>query len=190
MKKIPLMISALFLMATTTVNAHGPVRQKIEESITINAPATKVWAIIKNYNDMSWLPAIAKTQAEGGNEVGATRVLTLKVGGTITEELKAYKANKMSYKYKITDISTLKTIQHSGQEEIVPVLPVNNYSAAISVKVKDDKSEVIWKAAFYRGYMNNNPPVELNKETARAAVTKILKAGLENIKALAENNNP
>ena len=186
MKKIPLMISAVFLMAATTANAHGPVRQKMKESIKINAPAEKVWAIIKNYNDMSWIPAVAKTKAEGGNEAGATRVLTLKAGGTITEELKAYKADKMSYKYKITDMSTLKTIQHSGQEEIVPVVPVSNYSSEIKVKGKGDKSEVIWKAAFYRGYMNNNPPVELNEDTAKAAVSEIFKAGLANIKAQAE----
>jgi mxaD protein len=34
--------------------------------------------------------------------------------------------------------------------------------------------------------MNNNPPEEMNEEAANSAVTAILKAGLQNLKALAE----
>jgi mxaD protein len=45
------------------------------------------------------------TDGTGGNEKGATRVLTLTDGGTITEFLKKYDAAKMSYTYKITDMS-------------------------------------------------------------------------------------
>ena len=186
MKKFMLFVSVLLSFFAATAYAHGPVRQKAEEQITINAPAEKVWAIIKNFDDMSWLPAIASTSAEGGNKKGATRVLTLKEGGTITEELKKYDEAKMSYGYKITDISTLKTITHAGVEEKVPVLPVDNYSASIEVEAKGDTSVVSWTAGYYRAYTNNNPPVEMNEETANAAVGGILKAGLANLKALAE----
>ena len=56
MKKIYLSLALLLSLFTTVVNAHGPVRQDTDESITINAPAEKVWSIIKNFNDMSWLP--------------------------------------------------------------------------------------------------------------------------------------
>lgn len=186
MKKITLFLSALFLFVATGAFAHGPVRQKVKQDITINAPAEKVWSIIKNYDDMSWLPAIAGTQGDGGNKKGATRVLTLKDGGTITEELKKYDDKKMTYAYKIKDMSTAKTITHSGQEEAVPVLPVSNYAASIMVKAKGDKSVVIWQAGYYRAYMNNNPPAEMNEEAANNAVNGIFKAGLENLKALAE----
>jgi len=65
------------------------VRQKAEEKVTINAPAAKVWDIIKNYGDMSWHPGIMSTTVKGDNTKGAVRVLTLKDGGTITEELKS-----------------------------------------------------------------------------------------------------
>lgn len=185
MKKILLTASVLFLFASVA-NAHGPVRQKVNEKITINAPADKVWSIIKDYNDMSWLPAVASTEGSDGNKKGAVRVLTLKDGGTITEELKKYNEKKMEYAYKITDMSTAKTITHSGKEENVPVLPVSNYAATITVKAKGDGSQVIWKAGYYRAYMNNNPPAEMNEETANEAVKSIFKAGLENIKKLAE----
>ena len=41
--------------------AHGPTRQKVRESIEINAPPAKVWAAIGNFQDMSWLPPVSKT---------------------------------------------------------------------------------------------------------------------------------
>lgn len=166
--------------------AHGPVRQDTYETITINAPAEKVWGIIKNYGDMSWLPPIKSTTVEGGNEKGATRVLTLQDGGTITEELKKYDDKKMSYSYKITEMSTAKTITHAGVEEKVPVVPVDNYSATITVEAKGESSAVNWKAGYYRAYTNNNPPEEMNEATANAAIKSIFTAGLNNLKALAE----
>jgi carbon monoxide dehydrogenase subunit G len=186
MKKITLVASVLLFFFTAIASAHGPVRQKAEEQITINAPAEKVWAIIKNFDDMSWHPGISKTTAEGGNTKGATRVLTLTEGGTVTEVLKKYDEEKMSYAYKMTDISTEKTIIHAGVEEKVPVLPVDNYSATIEVEAKGDTSVVSWTAGYYRAYTNNNPPAEMNEATANAEVTAILKKGLLNLKALAE----
>lgn len=113
MKKFTLITSVALFLFTAIANAHGPVRQKAEEQITINAPAEKVWALIKDFGDMSWSPSIAGTKAEGGNTKGATRVLTLKEGGTIKEELKKYDETKMSYAYKITEMSTAKTITHA-----------------------------------------------------------------------------
>jgi len=186
MKKLTLLLSLGAFLFTSVASAHGPVRQKLDEEITINAPADKVWNIIKEYKDLSWLPAIKSVAATGGNEKGATRVLTLKNGGTITEELKKYDAEKMSYAYKITDISSAKTITHSGVEEKVPVFPVDNYAASIDVESKNGATVVSWKTGYYRAYMNNNPPAEMNEEAAKTAVTAVLKEGLANLKTLAE----
>ena len=186
MKKLTLLLSLGAFAFTSVASAHGPVRQKLEQEITINAPAEKVWNIIKEYNDLSWLPAIKGVTATGGNEKGASRTLTLKNGGTITEELKKYDAAKMSYAYKITDISTTHTIVHSGVEEKVPVFPVDNYAASIEVEAKNGATVVSWKTGYYRAYMNNNPPAEMNEEAAKTAVTAVLTEGLANLKALAE----
>lgn len=179
MKKISFLAFFLFLFSAVSY-AHGPVRGKMTATVDIEAPAEKVWEIIKNFDDMSWHPGIKVTKATGGNEAGATRELAVD-GGTITEELKSYDAKKMSYKYKITDMSVVKTIQHSGQDENVPVLPVDNYQGIITVKKKGNSAEVTWVATYYRGYMNNNPPEELNEETADAAVTHVLKTGLTSL---------
>lgn len=181
MRKMSIFVSLALLFFTAVASAHGPVRGKMTAAVSVDASAEKVWDIIKNYDDMSWLPVIKSVEADNGNEKGSIRVLTLKEGGTITEEMKAYKADKMSYKYKITEISTAKTIQHAGQDEDVPVLPVENYQATITVKAKGDKSEVTWVATYYRGYVNNNPPEELNEEAADKAVTAVLTSGLTNL---------
>ena len=177
MKKITLIFAALLCFAAA-VNAHGPVRAKQIATVMINAPAADVWAVIKNYDDMSWHPNLSVTSTEGGNKKGATRVLAIKSGGTLTEEMKAYKDDKMSYKYKMTDISSSSTIQHSGKDEEVPVLPVNNYAATLSVKAKGNQAEVSWVATYYRAYLNNNPPPELDEDAADAAVDGALRSGL------------
>lgn len=179
MKKTSLFVSAALLLFAGIVNAHGPVRGKMTATIIIDAPAAKVWEVIKNYDDMSWHPSIKSVKGNGGNEKGATRVLTLSSGGTITEELKSHDDSKMSYKYKITDMSSTGTIKHAGQDEEVPVLPVGNYAAELSVADKGGKAEVEWVATYYRAYVNNNPPAELNEEAADKAVTQVLKTGLE-----------
>jgi mxaD protein len=186
MKKSYLFIPILAFLFVAVANAHGPVRQKVDEEITISAPAAKVWGIIKNYDDMSWLPPVKSTEGKGGNAEGATRVLTLDNGGTVTEELKKYDDAGMTYAYKITAMSAAKTINHAGANVDVPVVPVDNYAANIKVEDKGGSSVVTWKAGFYRAYTNNNPPPEMNEEAANTAINGIFKAGLENLKKLAE----
>lgn len=181
MKKISLLVSLVLIFFTAVATAHGPVRGKMTATVTIDASADDVWNVISNYDDMSWHPAIKSATADNGNKKGSVRVLTLSNGGTITEELKNYKADKMSYKYKITDMSTVKTIQHAGQDEDIPVLPVENYAAKLTVKGKGSKSVVTWIATYYRGYVNNNPPEELNEEAADAAITAVLTGGLTSL---------
>ena len=164
---------ALLAIFPLAVSAHGPSRQKVTETVEINASPEKVWEVIGNFQDMSWHPAIAKTEGAGGNEVDATRVLTLQSGGTISEKLVKYDADGKTYKYEITDVD-------------VKVLPVNNYSSMLSVKGEGDKSTVQWRGAFYRGFMNNDPPPELSDEAAVKAVKGVYRGGLDGLKAKVE----
>lgn len=168
------------VIASTTASAHGPTRQKVKKTVEINAPAAKVWAAIQNFNDLNWHPAVEKTEGKGGNKVDATRHLTLKGGATIDEILYKYSAEKMSYSYRITKVD-------------VKVLPVNNYSSHLTVEAVEGsdgaKSTVTWKGAFYRGYMNNDPPAELNDEAAVKAVTGIYESGLNALKKKLESGS-
>src|SRR3954463_6265318 len=167
-------LTAAFGPASTPAWAHGPTRQKVRESIEINAAPAKVWAAIGNFQDMSWLPPVTKTAGEKGNEIGATRTLTLTGGATVEEELYKYEPDMLSYSYRITKVD-------------VKVLPVTNYSSTLTVSPADGgKSTVEWRGAFYRGYPNNDPPPELNDEAAVKAVTGVYRLGLDALKAKLE----
>lgn len=152
--------------------AHGPTRQKVTETIAIDAPADKVWAIVKDFSALkNWHPAVAESPADKGNEEGSVRQVKLKNGGALIENLEAYDAAKMRYSYRAKDGGAL---------------PVTNYTSTITVKPEGAGSVVEWRGAFYRGYPNNDPPPDQNDEAAVAAVTGVYKAGLANLKALAE----
>ncbi|QOZ34481.1 SRPBCC family protein [Bradyrhizobium sp. CCBAU 53421] len=157
--------------------AHGPTRQKVRESIEIDAPQAKVWAVIGNFQDMSWLAGVAKTEGEKGNEIGATRRLTLAPGITIDEELYKYEPEMMSYSYRITAVD-------------VKVLPVTNYSSTLSVSpAPGGKAKLEWAGAFYRGFPNNDPPPELNDEAAVKAVSELYRGGLAALKKKIESGS-
>lgn len=178
--KIPVLLGlfALSLSFSATVAAHGPTRQKVITEQHIAATPDKVWEIVGNFQDMAWLPPVAKTEGEGGNTPGAKRILTLGSGGQIFEQLEKYDGTAHSMFYRIDQVDP-------------KVLPVTNYSSWISVApAADGGSTVTWKGAFYRGYPNNDPPPEFNDAAAIEAVTGVYKAGLENLKTLVEQANP
>jgi hypothetical protein len=164
---------AVLALFPAAASAHGPTRQKVSEKVEIDAAPDKVWAVIGNFQDMSWHPSVAKVEGNGGNEASATRVLTLKSGGTIAEKLDQFDAANHLYKYEITEVDP-------------KVLPVKNYSSSLSVKGEGGKSTVEWRGAFYRGYMNNDPPPELSDEAAVKGVTGVYRSGLDALKAKVE----
>jgi len=164
-------LAAAAMVAATAVSAHGPTRQKVVETLAVDAPPAAVWAKIKDFNALqTWHPAVEKSETTDGNNVGSVRTLHLKGGGTIVEVLETYADADRKYSYRMKDPG--------------PV-PVNNYTSTISVKDGDNGGSVVeWRGAFYRAYLNNDPPPEQNDEAAVNAITGIYKGGLENLKKL------
>ncbi len=158
-------------------HAHGPSRQKVTKTVTINAPAPKVWQLVADFCAIqTWHPGVAKCAVEGGNAVGAKRTLRIGKpdGPTIVEELQVYDAAAMMYKYRILQTDSA-------------VLPVSTYSGFLTIKDNgDNTSTAEWRSGFYRAYPNNNPPPELSDEAAVKAVSGVYDAGLANLKKLAE----
>lgn len=155
--------------------AHGPSRQKVKLEVRLEATPEEVWAAIGNFYDMNWHPVVAETQGDGSMEIDKSlRVLVLKSDArpapTITEVLAKYKPEKMSYSYRIEEVS-------------IDVLPVTNYASTLTVRDDGGKALVEWKGAFYRGNPLNDPEPQYNDEAAMAAVTGVYQAGLD---ALAE----
>lgn len=166
---------ALCIGTTAPALAHGPTPQKAEEKIAISAPPAKVWEALKSFADVSWNPAITKTEATGGNENGASRTITLKTGNLV-EGLDEYNDKEMSYGYRLST-------------ENLEALPVSFYSATIAVTPAGDGSEVTWIARFYRGDTSNFPPENLNDEAAVNAMTGFLQEGLKGLKAKVEGKS-
>jgi hypothetical protein len=171
-----LAVGLLAALVPFAVFAHGPSRKKEVSTIEINAPADKVWEVIGNYRDMGWHPAIAKTEADPGEykkEV-TKRKLTFKSGAVFTDTLTRYEPEQ-------------RTIAFLTNDEDLKTLPVEGYSSTFSVADDAGKSKVEWKGAFYRGYMNNDPPPELSDEAAVKAVAAFQKEGLEALKTKLES---
>ena len=176
-------VAGLAMGGTSAALAHGPTRQKVKESVTIDAAPDKIWKVMGNFQDMSWVPGIKSTTGTGGNTVDpknddkelAHRTLTLESGGVIEEGLFKYDASEHAYSYRIDKVDT-------------KVLPVNDYSSTISIEAAEGGkgSTVTWKGAFYRGFMNNDPPPYMDDAASKAAVQKIYKAGLDNLKKKVE----
>lgn len=163
---------ALAMPALVTAAIDETIRLK--ESVEINAPADKVWAIVGNYGDMGWHPAIGKTEVTSGkaHEVGATRILSLKDGGgNINEVLTSFDADSKIMKYEITD----------------SVLPVREYGASIKVEsAGEGRSLVTWRTMFKRKDPASPGAAGQDDATAKEVVSGILKSGLENLKKVSE----
>jgi mxaD protein len=174
MKKLTsaLLVSTLFV--SLTVHAAGVL--KVKESVEINAPAAKVWALAGDFGNLgAFHPAVAKTDiVEGTNNVkGAKRILTLQDGGTVNETLTAFSAKKTMMSYIITE----------------SVLPVSDYSATIKViPMGKAKSKVVWNAAFKRADQAATPAEGKDDATATKTITGVFRGGLDNLKKLSETN--
>ena len=158
--------------AALPAEAHGPTRQKVVETIKIAAPASAVWARIKNFDALKdWHPAVQASPADKGNTEGSERTVSLKGGGTLHETLERYDDATMRYSYRAKDGGAL---------------PVTNYTSTISVSGEGNTSTVEWRGAFYRGFPNNDPPPDKNDEAAVKAITGVYQSGLANLKKLVE----
>lgn len=172
MKKTLALLAALLLPFTAA--AHGPTPMKTVETVTIKAPAAKVWALVSDFNGMpKWHPAVKESKVE--EKDGATlRLLTLQDGGTILEQLRSKNDADMQIKYEILE----------------GVIPVSGYTSKITVKdAGNGETTVEWFGRYYRKYVLNPPiPAGEDDESAKKAVDGIYQSGLANLKKVAEGN--
>lgn len=176
MRKTLSALLALMLAAGPAL-AHGPTRQKVAESVVINAPPEKVWAVVQNFHDMSWDPDVASTDGDGENTVNSTRTLHMKSGGELVQVLEAYKPEEHSYSV---------FMPHNDPK----VLPVADFSSQLSVTATDNgMSTVEYRAAGYRGDPNGDPPEALNDASAITAMKAYVLNGLSGLKKKVEGGS-
>jgi carbon monoxide dehydrogenase subunit G len=170
---------ALFATVASTagVFAQAAAPRLHETTMTeIAAPPTKVWAIIQNFSDFTWVPPVKSSTATAGNTVGSVRTLDLG-GPKLLERLKAYDAAGMTYTYAITeDPANIKT------------MPVTSYTSTITVKPSGSGSRVVWVGSFRRADVSPKPAANMDDKTATTAIAGVYNAGLDGLKKKAESN--
>ena len=155
--------------------AAGTGRLHAKETVEIAAPPAKVWTIIHNFPDLTWVPPVKSSTATNGNKPGSVRTLDLG-GPQLKEQLVRYNAANHSYTYRIT-----------ADPANVKVLPVRDYLSTISVKPgANHGSTVVWQGSFNRADPSANPAPEGNDAAAEKAITGVYRAGLDNLKTKAE----
>ena len=173
MNRARLVVMLSMLLVASVGFAKAPVL-KVSKSITIDAPAEKVWQQIKDFSGLNtWHPAVETDKIVAGtdNTVGAERLLTLKGGGTIKERLLAYNAAGHTFKYAILE----------------GVLPVSHYSATTTVtSAGKGKSKVTWSGSFQRKNTGDKPAENENDKAAKDAISGVYQSGLDNLKKLVE----
>jgi mxaD protein len=167
------MMAGLCLLAGGFTQAAAPPLTS-SKTITIDAPAAKVWHAAKDFNGLNtWHPAVATDEIVDGknNTVGAVRLLTLKGGGTIKEKLLAFDAPGRSFKYAILE----------------GVLPVSDYTSTFVVKAAGrNRSSVTWTGHFKRKNVGDNPADNENDKTAVDTISGVYQGGLDNLKKIVE----
>ena len=160
----------LMILYSSLSFAHGPTRQKVKESIEIKTSASAVWKMIKN------LELAEKWHSEYSSISPKKNFLEFtskRDGSKGLIEILSSSDESMKFKYRLKNPGSI---------------PVNNYSANVSVKQVGDTSNVTFKGAFYRKYVNNDPPPGEDDEAAISAITEIYKNSLKTLKTKLNGN--
>ena len=153
-----------------SVTAHGPTPQKADESIVIDAPIEKTWAVVKEFDQISkWHPDVKSSEGDGKNKSDSVRSMTLETGGVVKESLDYYSDKDHEYNYRLKGENT-------------DVFPISSHTSAIQLIAEGDKTLVKWKSRFYRGDTGNSPSKNLNDESAVKAMKKFIQNGLKGLK--------
>ena len=164
----------VFIFLSDIALAHGPSRQKVSLTIDINAPVDKVWQIVSNFKEFKWNENV-KDSKTSSNKVGSERVITFKDGGLVKQKLEKVNSEKKMVSWRVIETDN-------------KVLPVNSYSAKIFFKSSGEKTIVNYKSGFYRGFMGNDPPDELNDENSKKKVKNFILDNLNGLKEIIEKN--
>ena len=138
---------------------------KVYVSAVIPAPATTVWALIRDFNGLpDWTPFVAESRIEHNapaDKVGCIRNFRLQDGGLIRERLLALSDYDMSCTYSILESP----------------MGVENYIATLSLIPITDGNRTFaqWNAEF-------NAPAEREDELVRQIGSAVFGAAFESLK--------
>lgn len=179
MKKFLGMIAVSLLpLIPLTAGAHGAAALRFEKSVTIKAPAAKVWALIKDFgNEQAWNSGVVSTtveQKKDENGDDATyRTVKLKNGGVMYEKLRFIDDAGMRVKYEY--VYEKSTLQFS------------NFYPMITVTANGNDTVVSIKGSYTRADSTNIPKPDKNDEAATKALDDFFDPALDSLKKVAES---
>src|SRR3954468_7383724 len=110
---------------------------KVYTSSVIDAPADRVWAVVRDFNALpNWHPAIRDSRIEGNHpsdKIGCVRSFTLKDGGNIRERLLALSDYDYSCVYSILE-SPMGVSNYVATLKLAPITDGNRTFAEWSAE--------------------------------------------------------
>lgn len=167
----PRFATALALgLSAALIAAPGYARNTLSVTEKAEFPASpaQAWAAIRDYGGLpAWHPAFASDEIVKGknNAKGAVRVLTLKDGGKITEELLAHSDKAMSMTYRITDSP----------------LPITAYRSTIKVAPGADGGSVVTWSSTFKGKDAKPQAGATDDASLKKLISGVYAAGLGNL---------
>ena len=158
---------ALASLALLSFTAHADGKLNSYFSINIDAPASTIWDIVKDYDGLNtWHPVFSNDVIKSGtnNQVGAVRTLTIKDGPSFDEVLTVWDEMGRTFTYRVIDPNPL---------------PILNYSSTMTVmQLEPGVSNVTWVSTY-----ENNSGGEMPDDELIAFLNGVYQAGLAEVKA-------
>ncbi len=157
---------ALASFAALSISAHADNKLNSYFSINIDATASSVWDIVKDFGGLNnWHPMFSNDVIKSGtnNQVGAVRTLTIKDGPSFDEQLMVWDDYERHYTYRVIDPNPL---------------PIKNYSSTMKVmQLSPGVTNVTWTSSY-----QNNSGGEMSDDDLIAFLNGAYQAGLEALK--------
>ncbi|HEX7954015.1 MAG TPA: SRPBCC family protein [Burkholderiales bacterium] len=168
---------AALLLAAGALPAFGDAQDlNIFHSITIDAPADEVWAVIGDFGGIQrWAPGTESSRLvlHQRNETGAIRLLRRRGDGTqVTEKLLDYDPYNRRMAYTYVD---------------GVVRAADYYSEVVVRDAGDGRCVVEWRGRFKRlAYWTDQPPAGEDDKAALDFLNGAYVSGLANLKKMLE----
>lgn len=161
---------ALASFAVLSFAAHADGRLNSYVSINIDAPASNIWDIVKDFGGLNnWHPMFSGDVIISGtnNQIGAVRTLTIKDGPSFDEVLVVWDDYERHYTYEVIDPNPL---------------PIKNYRSTMAVmQLAPGVTNVTWSSSY-----ENNSGGEMPDDELIAFLNGAYQAGLDAVKATVE----
>ena len=153
-------------VAALSFTAHADGKLNSYFTINIDAPASNVWDIVKDFEGLNnWHPMFSGDVIKSGtnNQVGAVRTLTIQDGPSFDEELMVWDEQERHYTYRVIDPNPL---------------PIKNYSSTMKVmQLSPGVTNVTWSSSY-----ENNSGGEMADADLIAFLNGAYQGGLEALK--------